>query len=246
MKDIFGHPGYSVDEQGNVYSHRRKVGLRKGEGRGTKVIVDTAYSHQLKQRTGRGGYPVVYLSGGHSRQKYVHRIVAETFLPNPENKPCVNHINFDITDPKLSNLEWVTYSENNKHSVLHGRMAGEKSNFGKLTIKEVIAIRALAETMVRRKDIANMFGINVDYVREIQINNTWKHIPDTPAPCPCGKHDHCINDLWEMVDWNYAAIYEEQSGKIDIEYGYEDEDMKCTGLQVLTAALLMALKEQVE
>lgn len=176
MKAIARHPGYSIDEDGNVFSHRRKQGKGKGNGLGTKVIIDYGYCRKLKPRPGRGGYPVVYISGGHSKQCYVHRLVAETFIPNPDNKPCVNHINFDITDPSVKNLEWVTYSENNKHSVKNGRMGGEHSNLGRLTIAEVVAIRALAETTVRRVDIAKLFGITADYVRNIQRRQSWAHI----------------------------------------------------------------------
>jgi hypothetical protein len=176
MKEIANHPGYFVDEYGNVYSHRRKKGKGKGNGMGTRVVIDPEYCRLLKRRPGRGGYPVVFLSGGHSKQRYVHRIVAETFIPNPENRPCVNHKDFNITNPSVGNLEWVTYSENNKHSVKYGRMAGENSNFARLTINEVKAIRALAETTVRRKDIAALFGITADYVRNIQRRQSWAHI----------------------------------------------------------------------
>lgn len=176
MKSVPNHPGYSVDESGNVYSHRRKQGKGKGNGHGTMVVIDPNYSRKLTPRPGRAGYPVVYLSGKHSKSRFVHRIVAETFIPNPDNKPCVNHKDFNIKNPSVTNLEWVTYSENNKHSVRNGRMAGDKCNLSKLTSSQVLEIRRLAETKMKRKDIAAIYGIIPDYVRQIQRRLVWAYI----------------------------------------------------------------------
>ena len=57
---------------------------------------------------------------GHSNPKWVHRLVADTFIPNPEQKPQVNHIDGNKQNNFVDNLEWVTYSENMQHAVRTG------------------------------------------------------------------------------------------------------------------------------
>lgn len=83
----------------------------------------------LEQYLNTAGYPMVVLArrkktAQHKSANYrVHRLVAEAFIPNPENKPEVNHKDGDKTNSNASNLEWVTKSENHIHShrVLHQR-----------------------------------------------------------------------------------------------------------------------------
>ena len=81
-------------------------------------------------------YPLIkYSYQGIIKWKLLHRLIAEAFIPNPENKPCVNHIDGDPTNNHIDNLEWCTYSENEKHSY---QVLGKKPNktglrkFGKL------------------------------------------------------------------------------------------------------------------
>jgi hypothetical protein len=64
------------------------------------------------------GYRFVTLMGrGNKKEKVlVHRLVASAFIPNPYNKPCVNHIDHDRQNNSVDNLEWCTYLENNQHS----------------------------------------------------------------------------------------------------------------------------------
>lgn len=70
----------------------------------------------LKPGNLRGYHRVLLLKNGHRKNVQVHRLVAKAFIPNPENKPQVNHINGVKNDNRVDNLEWVTASENKQHA----------------------------------------------------------------------------------------------------------------------------------
>jgi HNH endonuclease/NUMOD4 motif len=75
----------------------------------------------INQRLDRGGYMSVRLSmNGQTKTHYVHRLIAETFIPNPKTKPFINHINGIKTDNNIENLEWVTHAENMQHAYATG------------------------------------------------------------------------------------------------------------------------------
>ncbi len=76
--------------------------------------LETGYIFTLQFDT--NGYAAVSLRGDVNKRHSVHRLVAEAFLPNPDRKRTVNHINGVKTDNRLENLEWATHSENNQHS----------------------------------------------------------------------------------------------------------------------------------
>lgn len=172
-----GYSGYTVDRHGNVFSHRKKVGLGRGNGKGTRVIIDYfSNGKKLTPRMGRGGYPVVGLVGKGGHQCYVHRLVAEAFVPNPYNKPQVNHKDSNPLNSSADNLEWVTQLENNQHALKKGRRGGKHCNFTKLTEDEVREIRELASAGTHRQAIASAYGITAGYVSDLKMRRSWKYI----------------------------------------------------------------------
>ena len=108
---FMGYPNYSVDTEGNVWSFGKKT--RKG-CRKFKVVVDST------------GYCIVCLTkDGKCSNKKIHRLVALAFIPNPENKPCIEHINTDKTDNNIKNLRWATYKENCNNPITYNKKVGE-------------------------------------------------------------------------------------------------------------------------
>lgn len=82
----------------------------------------------LKERVEKNGYSSVIVAlntrPSKSQRKRIHRLVAEVFLPNPEEKPEVNHLDLNKQNNVISNLEWVTRTENAHHAALNGLYEG--------------------------------------------------------------------------------------------------------------------------
>lgn len=118
-KPVVGYEGlYEVSDQGNVKSIARKAKVSRIRNGNREEYYQQVKEHVLKFGKRSDGYKDVPLSkDGITSQVCVHRLVAEAFLPNPENKKCVNHIDGDKRNNHVSNLEWTTYLENNIHAV---------------------------------------------------------------------------------------------------------------------------------
>ena len=94
MKEIAGYEGlYSITKDGRVWGHKRKKFLSPGSDKYGYLKVNLCKDGKLKP-------------------KLIHRLVAEAYIPNPNNLPEVNHINEDKTKNEVSNLEWCTRSYN--------------------------------------------------------------------------------------------------------------------------------------
>lgn len=89
-----------------------------------KVLSAYKGGEELVPRVGARGYAYVNLYNEKGRKtKKIHRLVAETFIPNPENKPMVNHKDGNKLNNHVENLEWVTPSENAQHAVDNGLLS---------------------------------------------------------------------------------------------------------------------------
>lgn len=125
------------------------------------------------------GYVHISLTNnGKGRNFKLHRLVAMAFIPNPENKPQVNHIDGNKLNNLPSNLEWNTSKENINHAWNTGLSKpknGEKSNFSKLTEKEILEIRELGIT-VSPKEISVIYNVSVSYIRRVINRKRWVHI----------------------------------------------------------------------
>lgn len=142
--DVVGYEGdYEVSDLGNVRNKKTK-----------KV---------LKQRMDMYGYLKVTLSKNNKPKTFlVHRLVATAFIPNPLDKPQVNHKDTDKTNNCVSNLEWSTHKENISHAVNNGL-----GKYKFLSQTDIDEIRLLYKHKINPRKIAESFGVSFTTVMNV-------------------------------------------------------------------------------
>lgn len=124
------------------------------------------------------GYERLNLSyHGKFKQYFVHRLVAMAFIPNPDNKPEVNHINGVKSCNHIFNLEWVDRSENQQHAIQYGLRNNKKINRKKLTYDQVVNIcKLLEENVCNQMEIARIIGCSRQVVGSILRHKIYTDI----------------------------------------------------------------------
>lgn len=117
------------------------------------------------------------------KTKTIHRLIGLGFIPNPENKPTINHKDGNKKNYDISNLEWATYSENNTHAYKTGLKSPtfcDPNNCNLAIYTESIVIEVCNRLLNGEspKSISKNLRIGYSFVLEIRRHKTWKYITD--------------------------------------------------------------------
>jgi len=157
---IDGFPGYFVSDQGRI--------LRKRLNRPEYIV---------KAHPDMHGYWVVNLCcGGKQIRRSVARTVAIAFIPNPSNKPTINHIKPDYKeDNSVSNLEWATHQEQRMHAFDMGAIPKTRK---RLTVDQIHAARKLHNEGMAKIRIARELGLSDSVIGSLLAGKSYAYIQD--------------------------------------------------------------------
>jgi hypothetical protein len=168
-KDISGYEGqYQISNLGTVQSLTR-----------IDAQNHIRYSQIMKPKLDdKGYYQIILCQNGKHKSLSLHRLLAKHFISNPNNLPCINHIDGNPKNNLLENLEWCTYSENTIHAYKTGLMKlGNGHGRAKLTTEQVLEIRKLYKPNIYSFNmLAKQFGVTKQSIVSIVLRRNWKHI----------------------------------------------------------------------
>ena len=168
------------------------------------------------------GYLYVNLcKGGKPKNFFVHRLVALCFIPNPENKPEINHIDGHPLNNHVSNLEWCTRSENVQHAFDTGLMPqGEDNLKALLSNEQVRYIRENPKGLTGRQ-LAEKFDVDKRTISLIQLGKIYKAVGGTIRKAQSQKYTPRIPDeIRSQIRAEYkAGVYGRGSYSLAKKYG---------------------------
>jgi hypothetical protein len=160
-----GYERYSVSTYGRVKT------LYKGE---EHILT---LRNKYKSRPGKAYHHVRFSNQGRLKDFFVHRLVALTFIPNPHNKPLVNHIDGNKFNCRKDNLEWATEQENHDHAVATGLLVyGKCCPIYKITDSSAKEIKILLGQGIKASVLATQFNVSRATIYSIKSGKLWKHI----------------------------------------------------------------------
>lgn len=170
IKDFNGL--YEVSSYGKVRSldrvildkNKRKIRLKGKELYFTKSKIDEK-SHLSR-------FSVQLWKNNKTYLRFVHRLVAETFIPNPENKQTINHIDGNPLNNHVENLEWATYSENQKHAYKYGLIKVKRNYFPK-NCKSVKAYNDNNDVIITKSagEMSRRLGVCIQSITKVCRKN---------------------------------------------------------------------------
>lgn len=164
MKEVKDFPGYFVTEDGKVYTSKRNQ------------------FREMSQPINRKYHSVNLSNQGKVKHCFVHRLIAEAFIHNPENKGFVNHKDGNKLNNNVENLEWVTFAENIQHSFetgLNKGLVGVENGRALLNEDDVAIIYKRLQAGEKSKDLAKEFGVERTAISKIKRKELWKHVTDS-------------------------------------------------------------------
>lgn len=141
-----------------------------------------AYGQPISIRPNSDGYAsfTAGKKGNRTREK-VHRLVAELFIPNPNNLPEVDHLDGNRMNPSKDNLEWVTHEENiqraHKKESYKGRYVGQDNPKAKLNENLVMQLRSEYKAGASVKELCDKYGYPWNTIGNAVKGYTWGHLP---------------------------------------------------------------------